>query len=64
MSSIHAQKNILKSLWFIYFFVILECLLKTLEASRNKRLNDEEDWQSERMRRTRNPVYSLWVSGV
>ena len=55
MSSIHTQKNILKSLWFIYFFVILECLLKTLEASRNK--NDEEDWQSERMRRTRNPVY-------
>lgn len=57
MSSIHAQKNILKSLCFIYFFVFLECLLKTLEASRNKRLNDEEDWQSERMRRTRNPVY-------
>ena len=57
MSSIHTQKNILKSLWFIYFFVILEYLLKTLEASRNKRLNDEEDWQSERMRRTRNPVY-------
>ena len=23
-----------------------------------------ESWQSERMRRTRNPVYSLWVSGV
>ena len=57
MSSIHTQKNILKSLWFIYFSVILECLLKTIEASRNKRLNDEEDWQSERMRRTRNPVY-------
>ena len=24
----------------------------------------EESWQSDRMRRTRNPVYSLWVSGV
>ena len=24
----------------------------------------KEDWQSDRMRWTRNPVYPLWVSGV